>query len=86
MAIYIIHVFVFISSDYSTIAVKSPFCTVVFIGPWIIKCFFFNNYDTDTGIGKISIKPHTFIMHAAVLYYFIQQVYNNKVKTCILIY
>ena len=56
---YIIHVFVFISSDYSTIAVKSSFCPVVFTGPWIIKCFF-NNYDTDTGISKISIKPHTF--------------------------
>ena len=39
----ILHVFFFISSDYSITAVKSPLFPVVCIGPWIKECAF-NNY------------------------------------------
>ena len=43
----ILHVFFFISSDYSITAVKSPPFPVVCIGPWIKECAFNNYYCTD---------------------------------------
>ena len=36
----ILHVFFFISRDYSITAVKSPLFPVVCIGPWIKECAF----------------------------------------------
>ena len=54
----ILHVFFFISSDYSITAVKSPPFPVVCIGPWINECAFNNIIIILMSDGKISMQPH----------------------------